>query len=109
MESMSSYARQFIEQIGKPSIEKISSISPTVAIEQRVTRGTKKSTVGSITEIAQFLRLLYAKLGVQLSINDGNPLSIATESQIATNIDRALHQFKPTKRVPSMFTCSNYI
>ena len=101
MESMSSYARQFIEQIGKPSIEKISGISPTVAIEQRVTRGTKKSTVGSITEIAQFLRLLYAKLGVQLSINDGNPLSIATESQIATNIDRALHQFKPTKKYPA--------
>ena len=109
MESMSSYARQFIEQIGKPSIEKISGISPTVAIEQRVT-GTKKSTVGSITEIAQFLKDYFTqKLGVQLSINDGNPLSIATESQIATNIDRALHQFKPTKKYPTCFTCSNYI
>ena len=54
---MSSYARQFVEQIGRPKVDLINGISPTVAIEQRVTRGSKKSTVGSITEIAQYLRL----------------------------------------------------
>ena len=57
MESMSSYARQFIQQVGRPDVDEITGISPTVAIEQRVTRGSKKSTVGSITEIAQYLRL----------------------------------------------------
>ena len=100
MESMSSYARQFIEQIGKPLIDSISGISPTVAIEQRTTRGSKKSTVGSITEIAQFLRLLYSRLGIQLSVRDGNPLSIASESQIVTQVERSLKKLKPTKHSP---------
>ena len=67
MESMSSYARQFVNQLGKPEIDSLSGISPTVAIEQRVTRGSRKSTVGSTTEIAQFLRLLYSRIGIQLS------------------------------------------
>ena len=63
MESMSAYARQFVEQMNKPNVDRIEGMQPTVAIEQRVTRGSRKSTVGSITEIAQYLRLLYAKLG----------------------------------------------
>ena len=66
MESMSAYARQFVEQMNKPNVDRIEGMQPTVAIEQRVTRGSRKSTVGSITEIAQYLRLLYAKLGFKL-------------------------------------------
>jgi len=65
MESMSPYARQFVEQLPKPAIDSLSGIPPTVAIEQRVTRGSRKSTVATITEVAQYLRLLYARLGVQ--------------------------------------------
>jgi excinuclease ABC subunit A len=65
MESMSPYARQFVEQLPRPDIDLLTGIPPTVAIEQRVTRGSRKSTVATITEIAQYLRLLYARLGVQ--------------------------------------------
>jgi excinuclease ABC subunit A len=65
MESMSPYARQFVEQLPRPAIDRLVGIPPTVAIEQRVTRGSRKSTVATITEVAQYLRLLYARLGVQ--------------------------------------------
>ena len=86
MESMSSYARQFIQQVGRPDVDEITGISPTVAIEQRVTRGSKKSTVGSITEIAQYLRLLYAKLGTQLSLIDGKALTVSNKSKILNDL-----------------------
>ena len=65
MESMSPYARQFVEQLPRPAVDRLTGIPPTVAIEQRVTRGSRKSTVATITEVAQYLRLLYARLGVQ--------------------------------------------
>ena len=65
MESMSPYARQFAGQLEKPDIDKIEGLPPSVAIEQRVSRGGGKSTVGTVTEIFHFLRLLYAKLGTQ--------------------------------------------
>ena len=86
MESMSSYARQFVEQIGRPKVDLINGISPTVAIEQRIHRGSKKSTVGSITEIAQYLRLLYAKIGIQCSPVNGTPLIASTPQQISRKI-----------------------
>lgn len=88
MESMSSYARQFVEQIGRPQVDLIKGISPTVAIEQRVTRGSKKSTVGSITEIAQYLRLLYAKVGTQCSPNNGAFLVSSTPQEICKAITK---------------------
>ncbi len=65
MESMSPYARQFVEQLPRPEIDRLTGIPPAVAIEQRVTRGSLKSTVATITEVAQYLRLLYARLGIQ--------------------------------------------
>jgi excinuclease ABC subunit A len=65
MESMSPYARQFVEQLPRPSIDRLTGIPPAVAIEQRVTRGSLKSTVATITEVAQYLRLLYARIGTQ--------------------------------------------
>ena len=65
MESMSSYARQFVEQLPRPDLDRLTGIPPTVAIEQRITRGSRKSTVATITEVAQYLRLLYARLGIQ--------------------------------------------
>ena len=65
MESMSPYARQFVEQLPRPEVDRLTGIPPAVAIEQRVTRGSLKSTVATITEVAQYLRLLYARIGVQ--------------------------------------------
>ncbi len=83
LDSMSSYSRQFVEQIGRPKVDQVKGISPTVAIEQRVTRGSKKSTVGTITEISQYLRLLYARVGIQHSPKTGKALVSSTPQEIA--------------------------
>lgn len=65
LDSMSPYARQFVEQLEKPDVDVINGLPPTVAIEQRVTRGGGKSTVATVTEVYHFLRLLFAKTGTQ--------------------------------------------
>ena len=65
LDSMSPYARQFVEQLEKPDVDLITGLPPSVAIEQRVTRGGGKSTVATVTEVYHFLRLLFAKLGTQ--------------------------------------------
>ncbi|MGJ3242245.1 MAG: excinuclease ABC subunit UvrA [Opitutales bacterium] len=74
LESMSAYARQFVEQLPKPDIDGLEGIAPTVAIEQRVTRGSRKSTVATITEVAQYLRLLFARAGIQHNPETGRPV-----------------------------------
>ncbi|HZL92523.1 MAG TPA: hypothetical protein VFB99_02725, partial [Vicinamibacterales bacterium] len=65
LESLNAYARQFVEPATRPDVDAIYGIPPTVAIEQRTSRGGRKSTVGTLTEIHHFLRLLFVKLGVQ--------------------------------------------
>ncbi len=65
LDSMSPYARQFVEQLEKPDVDSITGLPPTVAIEQRITRGGGKSTVATVTEVYHFLRLMFAKLGTQ--------------------------------------------
>ncbi|MDQ8186950.1 excinuclease ABC subunit UvrA [Pelagicoccus sp. SDUM812002] len=82
MESMSPYARQFVEQLPRPDLDQLTGIQPTVAIEQRVTRGSRKSTVATITEVAQYLRLLYSRLGIPHNPDSGNPLVSQTESEL---------------------------
>ncbi|MCD8481566.1 MAG: hypothetical protein LR015_02140 [Verrucomicrobia bacterium] len=62
--------------MSRPDIDQLTGIQPTVAIEQRVTRGTRKSTVATITEVAQYLRLLYARIGVQHSTRTGLALVV---------------------------------
>ncbi len=65
LDSMSTYARQFVEQLERPDVDHVDGLPPSVAIEQRVTRGGGKSTVATVTEVYHFLRLLFAKLGRQ--------------------------------------------
>jgi excinuclease ABC subunit A len=65
MESLSAYARQFLQPLSRPDVDIVRGVPPTVAIEQRVTRGGSKSTVATVTEVYHYLRLLYAKIGVQ--------------------------------------------
>ena len=65
VESLSAYARQFLGQMDKPIYDKITGLSPTIAIEQKTTSNNPRSTVGTITEIADYLRVLYARVGVQ--------------------------------------------
>ena len=98
MDSMSSYARQFVQQLGKPLVDEVHGLSPTVAIEQRVTRGTRKSTVASITEVAQHLRLLYSRAGIQLSVRGRRPLVTSTFPQVSGKIRQILQKSVPNKK-----------
>lgn len=99
MESMSSWARQYVEQLPKPDIDRLSGISPTVAIEQRVTRGTRKSTVATITEVAQYLRLLYARIGIQHSPKTGEPLVALPARALVSHLDRQLKAMARKRKV----------
>ncbi|MBI2511027.1 MAG: excinuclease ABC subunit UvrA [Opitutae bacterium] len=90
MESMSPYARQFVEQLPRPDIDRLTGIPPTVAIEQRVTRGSRKSTVATITEVAQYLRLLYARLGVQHHPDTDRPVTPLSPAQMRALLDKTL-------------------
>ena len=64
VESLSSYARQFLGQMDKPDVESIEGLSPSISIDQKTTNRNPRSTVGTVTEIYDYLRLLYAKVGV---------------------------------------------
>jgi excinuclease ABC subunit A len=97
LDSMSTYARQFVEQMEKPEVDHISGLPPTVAIEQRITRGGGKSTVATVTEIYHFLRLLYAKVGTQHCPDCKVPVTQQTPGAIATLIRSALTKSGPLR------------
>ena len=90
LDSMSPYARQFAGQLEKPDVDRITGLPPTVAIEQRVSRGGGKSTTGTVTEIYHFLRLLYAKLGIQHCPESGE----AVISQTTDTIEKQIRQLR---------------
>ena len=71
LESLNAYARSIVQPAGRPEVDAVYGIPPTVAIEQRLSRGGRKSTVGTTTEVWHFLRLLFVKLGVQHCVHDG--------------------------------------
>ncbi|MBO4569795.1 MAG: excinuclease ABC subunit UvrA [Clostridia bacterium] len=75
MESLSSYARQFLGQMQKPNVEKIEGLSPAIAIDQKTTSSNPRSTVGTVTEIYDYFRLLFANIGVPYCPNCGTPIS----------------------------------
>ncbi len=108
MESMSPYARQFVEQLPRPDIDRLSGIPPTVAIEQRVTRGSRKSTVATITEVAQYLRLLYARLGVQHHPETGRAVTPLTPSQLRLLLAKILDSPK-AKKAKHLYLCAPLI
>ena len=89
IDSLSAYARQFLEVMARPNVDYVAGIPPTVAIEQRLSQGGKKSTVATVTEIYHYLRLLYAKIGKQHCVNCGRPIHALTRSQILDRIGRA--------------------
>ena len=108
MESMSPYARQFVEQLPRPDIDRLTGIPPTVAIEQRVTRGSRKSTVATITEVAQYLRLLYARAGVQHHPESGRPVTPLSPSQLRQLLDKTLASPK-AKKAKHLYLCAPLI
>mgnify|MGYP000518915936 CR=1 FL=1 len=99
LDSMSPYARQFAGQMEKPDIDKVEGLPPTVAIEQRVSRGGGKSTVGTVTEIYHFLRLLYAKLGIQHCPESGMAVVSQTTDAIHKQISKRLKSNKNARLV----------
>ena len=87
VESLSAYARQFLEQLAKPNVERIDGLSPAIAIEQRPLSKSPRSTVGTVTEIADYLRLLFARIGIPHCPNCGKRIEAQTVQQI---VDRVL-------------------
>ena len=89
LDSMSPYARQFVEQLEKPEVDLVSGLPPSVAIEQRVTRGGGKSTVATVTEVYHFLRLLFAKTGTQFCPDCDLPVAKQNVASIVKQVEAA--------------------
>lgn len=93
VESLSAYARQFLGQMEKPEVDYIEGLSPAISIDQKTTRVNPRSTVGTVTEIYDYLRLLYARIGIAHCYNCGKEISQQTPGQIAgTIIDENEHE-----------------
>jgi excinuclease ABC subunit A len=88
LESLNAYARSIVQPAGRPEVDAVYGIPPTVAIEQRLSRGGRKSTVATTTEVWHFLRLLWVKLGLQHCINDGSEVRPQSVESIAAQILR---------------------
>ena len=86
MESLSSYARQFLGQMNKPDVESIDGLNPAISIDQKSTNNNPRSTVGTITEIYDYLRLLYARIGKPYCPKCGKPITVQTLDQIVDKI-----------------------
>ncbi|MFC4263516.1 excinuclease ABC subunit UvrA [Ferruginibacter yonginensis] len=86
MESFSAYARQFVGDMERPDVDKITGLSPVISIEQKTTNKNPRSTVGTITEIYDFLRLLYARVGEAYSYNTGKKMVKFSEEEIVQSV-----------------------
>src|ERR1700681_4411814 len=86
VESLSAYARQFLELMGKPDVDLIEGLSPAISIEQKTTSRNPRSTVGTVTEIHDYMRLLWARVGVPYSPATGLPIEAQTVSQMVDRI-----------------------
>ena len=89
IDSLSAYARQFLQIMAKPNVDLLAGIPPTVAIEQRLSRGGKNSTVATVTEIYHYLRLLYSKVGKQHCVQCGRQIRSLSRSQILDRVSRS--------------------
>ena len=87
VESLSAYARQFLEMMQKPDVDQIDGLSPAISIEQKTTSRNPRSTVGTVTEIYDYMRLLWARVGIPYSPATGLPIESQTVSQM---VDRVL-------------------
>ncbi|MDE1153138.1 MAG: excinuclease ABC subunit UvrA [Micavibrio sp.] len=94
VESLSAYARQFLELMQKPDVDAIDGLSPAISIEQKTTSRNPRSTVGTVTEIHDYMRLLWARVGVPYSPATGKPITSQTASQM---VDQILEMGEGTK------------
>ncbi len=97
IESLSSYAREFMGQLQKPDCDLITGLSPAIAIQQKTAGWNPRSTVGTITAVYDFLRLLYARVGVQHCTSCGRPISTQSREQIIEGILRAFGGANPSR------------
>ena len=86
IESLSAYARQFLGKIAKPDVERIEGLTPAIAIDQKTTSKNPRSTVGTITEVYDYLRLLYARIGEQHCHQCGDPISEMSASDVIEEV-----------------------
>ena len=86
VESLSTYARQFLSMMEKPDVDQIEGLSPAISIEQKSTSHNPRSTVGTVTEIYDYLRLLYARIGSPICPDHGEELKAKTVSEICDEI-----------------------
>ncbi len=108
LESLNAYARQFVQLAARPDVDAIFGIPPTVAIEQRVSRGGRKSTVSTVTEIYHFLRLLFVKLGVQYCPDCHIPIEPRSREEIFAEILRGYRNKKITILSPRVIGRKGY-
>src|SRR5687767_2050320 len=86
VESLSAYARQFLGQMEKPDVDQIEGLSPAISIEQRTAGSNPRSTVATVTEIYDYLRLLYARIGAQHCVSCGRPIRRQTVQEMVDHI-----------------------
>src|ERR1700712_5759403 len=86
VESLSAYARQFLEMMQKPDVDSIEGLSPAISIEQKTTSKNPRSTVATVTEIYDYMRLLWARVGIPYSPATGLPISAQTVSQMVDRV-----------------------
>ena len=86
VESLSAYARQFLDMMQKPDVDLIEGLSPAISIEQKTTHKHPRSNVGTVTEIYDYMRLLWARIGIPYSPATGLPITSQSVSQIVDNI-----------------------
>ena len=108
LESLNAYARQFVQPAGRPDVDAIFGIPPTVAIEQRTSRGGRKSTVGTLTEVHHFLRLLYVKLGLQHCPDCEVPIEPQSADAIAARLLRESKGRRITLLAPLIVSRKGY-
>ena len=98
VESLSAYARQFLQMMDKPDLDRIDGLSPAIAIDQKTVSKNPRSTVGTVTEIYDYLRLLYARIGVPYSPTTGKPITKQTSSEIIKKV-KSVAELKNAKSV----------
>ncbi len=103
VESLSAYARQFLQMMNKPDVDSIDGLSPAISIEQKTTQKNPRSTVGTVTEIYDYLRVLYARVGIPYSPTTGKPIKSQSVSEmtdliIKNNIDKRIYILSPIVR-----------
>src|SRR6476660_6920613 len=100
METFGAYARQFVGEMERPDVDKITGLSPVISIEQKTTNKNPRSTVGTVTEVYDFLRLLYARVAEAYSYNTGKKMVKWSEEEIVENIFKKYKNKKITLLAP---------